>query len=250
MGFSPELKRTVAFADRSGSSSGSATKKGGKSGGSDVVKLKIGKGLVDKVLSTGNDGGETWEVQNFKELREEVRKVDTEMSLKGYKTIGVVVSEDGGPMRLVGIIPMLDPPREDTQWVIDKMKESGIEVKMITGDHLNIAKETARLIGMNTNILPNTELWPASAMRNEMIEMAGGFAQVMPKDKQEVVAVLQSKEKIVGMTGDGVNDAPALKQAQIGIAVQGATDAARGASDIILTEPGLTVSEWIDRCFW
>ena len=154
MGFSPELKRTVAFADRSGSSSGSATKKGGKSGGSDVVKLKIGKGLVDKVLSTGNDGGETWEVQNFKELREEVRKVDTEMSLKGYKTIGVVVSEDGGPMRLVGIIPMLDPPREDTQWVIDKMKESGIEVKMITGDHLNIAKETARLIGMNTNILP------------------------------------------------------------------------------------------------
>jgi len=105
---------------------------------------------------------------------------------------------------------------------------------------LNIAKETAKLIGMSTNILPNTELWPASAMRDEMIEMAGGFAQVMPKDKQEVVAVLQKRGKIVGMTGDGVNDAPALKQAQIGIAVQGATDAARGASDIILTEPGLT----------
>jgi H+-transporting ATPase len=111
---------------------------------------------------------------------------------------------------------------------------------MCTGDHLNIAKETAKLIGMSTNILPNTELWPASAMRDEMIEMAGGFAQVMPKDKQEVVAVLQNRGKIVGMTGDGVNDAPALKQAQIGIAVQGATDAARGASDIILTEPGLT----------
>ena len=159
-------------------------------------------------------------MEGFATVRDVVKKQDTEMSLKGYKTIAVAVSENGGPMKFVGIIPMLDPPREDTTWVIEKMYEAGIEVKMVTGDHLNIAKETAKLIGMSTNILPNSELWPASAMRDEMIEMAGGFAQVMPKDKQEVVAVLQKRGKIVGMTGDGVNDAPALKQAQIGIAVQ------------------------------
>lgn len=100
------------------------------------------------------------------------------MSLKGYKTIGVAISIDDSPMRFVGIIPMLDPPRTDSKEVIQKMYESGINVKMITGDHLNIAKETARLIGLPTNILPNTELWPASTMRDEMIEMAGGFAQV------------------------------------------------------------------------
>jgi H+-transporting ATPase len=228
VGFNPEFKRTVCYANRTATSGGTAS------------ALRIGKGLVDKVLQTGSDGGDTWTVDKVQETRSIVSTIDTEMSTRGYKTIGVVVSTDGGPMKMVGIIPMLDPPREDTTWVIDKMHEAGVEVKMVTGDHLNIAKETAKLIGMSTNILPNTELWPASAMRDEMIAMAGGFAQVMPKDKQEVVAVLQKQGKIVGMTGDGVNDAPALKQAQIGIAVHGATDAARGASDIILTEPGLT----------
>jgi H+-transporting ATPase len=231
IGFNPEYKRTVAYADRHSSDPKNK---------SPPVKLRIGKGLVDKVLSTSQDGGDCWEVENYDKVRDMVKNIDTEMSLKGYKTIAVALSENDGPMKFIGIIPMLDPPREDTEWVIQKMHDSGIEVKMITGDHLNIAKETARLIGLSTNILPNSELWPASAMRDEMIEMAGGFAQVMPKDKQEVVAVLQNKGLVVGMTGDGVNDAPALKQAQIGIAVQGATDAARGASDIILTEPGLT----------
>jgi len=202
IGFSPEYKRTIAYADRSNSGGSGG---GGKGGGSS--KLRIGKGLVDKVLSTSQDGGDCWEVENYHKVRDLAKQVDTEMSLKGYKTIAVAMSENGGPMKFIGIIPMLDPPREDTQWVIDKMHESGIEVKMITGDHLNIAKETAKLIGMSTNILPNSELWPASAMRDEMIEMAGGFAQVMPKDKQEVVAVLQNKGLIVGMTGDGVNDA-------------------------------------------
>jgi len=228
VGFNPEFKRTVCYANRTATSGGATS------------ALRIGKGLVDKVLQTGSDGGDTWAVDKLKETRGLVTRLDTEMSTRGYKTIGVVLSTDGGPMKFVGIIPMLDPPREDTTWVIAKMFEAGIEVKMVTGDHLNIAKETAKLIGMSTNILPNTELWPASAMRDEMIDMAGGFAQVMPKDKREVVSVLQKRGKIVGMTGDGVNDAPALKQAQIGIAVQGATDAARGASDIILTEPGLT----------
>merc|ERR1719171_545286 len=111
---------------------------------------------------------------------------------------------------------------------------------MITGDHLNIAVETSRLIGLGTNVLPNTDLWPASATRDELIISADGFAQVLPKDKREIVLVLQNRGLVVGMTGDGVNDAPALAQAQIGIAVDGATEAARSAADIILTTPGLS----------
>merc|ERR1719440_259516 len=135
---------------------------------------------------------------------------------------------------------MLDPPRSDTKLIIHRIRQAGIGVKMATGDHLNIAIELSRLIGLGTNILPNTDLWPASATRDELIISADGFAQVLPKDKREIVLVLQNRGLVVGMTGDGVNDAPALAQAQIGIAVDGATEAARSAADIILTEPGLS----------
>merc|ERR1719277_1849619 len=136
---------------------------------------------------------------------------------------------------------MLDPPRFDTMLTIYRIRQAGIGVKMITGDHLNIAIETSRLIGLGTAILPATDLWPASATRDDTIMTADGFAQVLPKDKREVVLVMQNRGLVVGMTGDGVNDAPALAQAQIGIAVDGATEAARSASDIILTAPGLSV---------
>merc|ERR1719230_2501511 len=135
---------------------------------------------------------------------------------------------------------MLDPPRADTMETIYRIRQGGVAVKMITGDHLNIAIETSRLIGLGTGILASTELWPASATRDELIMSADGFAQVLPKDKREIVLVLQNRGLVVGMTGDGVNDAPALAQAQIGIAVDGATEAARSAADIILTTPGLS----------
>merc|ERR1719230_928770 len=134
----------------------------------------------------------------------------------------------------------MDPPRPDTAATIAKIKDVAVDVKMITGDHLNIAKELARQINLGTNIYSNTNLWPASHARDELILKGDGFAQVMPKDKHEVVAVLQGKGMVVGMTGDGVNDAPALAKAQIGIAVEGATDAAQAAADIILTRPGLS----------
>lgn len=124
-------------------------------------------------------------------------------------------------MKFVGILPMLDPPRHDTAETISNIRFNGIRVKMITGDHANIARETARLIGLGTRILPATDLWPQSAARDNLIERSDGFAQVLPKDKQEVVAVLQQRGHVVGMTGDGVNDAPALAQAQIGVAVHG-----------------------------
>merc|ERR1719401_2647009 len=123
---------------------------------------------------------------------------------------------------------------------IYRIRQAAIGVKMITGDHLNVAVETARQIGLGTAILPATELWPASAERDETIVTADGFAQVLPKDKREVILVLQNRGLVIGMTGDGVNDAPALAQAQIGIAVHEATEAARSAADIILTTPGLS----------
>lgn len=154
------------------------------------------------------------------------------------------VAVDAGPMRFLGIVPMLDPPRADTKPTLRRLQELGVRIKMITGDHANIAKETARICGLGSGgaatIVPRRRLGMPSVARDQLIEAADGFAQVLPVDKQEIVAVLQRRGHIVGMTGDGVNDAPALSQAQIGIAVHGATDAARAAADILLTEPGLS----------
>jgi len=224
VGFNPTVKRTVVYCTHP------------KCG-----EVKISKGLVDKVLSTGDDGGDCWECADAAFLREELREVDQKFSIDGYKTVGVALAEGrGAPMQFAAIMPILDPPRTDTQLTIHRIREAGIAVKIITGDHLNIAIETSRLIGLGTNVLPASDLWPASASRDETILAADGFAQVLPKDKREVVLVLQNHGHVVGMTGDGVNDAPALAQAQIGIAVHGATEAARSAADIILTSPGLS----------
>jgi H+-transporting ATPase len=186
-------------------------------------------------------------VERFAQIGESVREADMALALAGYSTIAVAIRHppsldhpDEGPMVLAGIVPMLDPPRVDTALTIHRIRDAQIDVKMITGDHLNIAKETSKLIHLGTNILPATALWPASASRDQAILSADGFAQVLPKDKKEVVMVLQNMGMVVGMTGDGVNDAPALSQAQIGIAVDGATEAAKAAADIILTTPGLS----------
>merc|ERR1719247_3118111 len=224
-GFNPTVKRTVAdYTDN-------ATKK----------KIRVAKGIVSKVLkTTEGDGGEQWTVDNYKEISEKVMTADATFGKSGYKTIAVAVSVDGGPMKYAGTLPIMDPPRIDTAETIQKIKHASVDVKMITGDHLNIAKELARQVDLGVNIYANTSLWPASAARDDLITNADGFAQVMPKDKYEVVAVLQSQGKVVGMTGDGVNDAPALAKAQIGIAVSGATDAAQAASDIVLTKEGLS----------
>ena len=124
---------------------------------------------------------------------------------------------------------------------MDNLKKAGINVKMITGDHLNIGKETARLIGMGTNLHAGSETRSGTLETKELIKDADGFAQVLPKDKREVVLTLKDYYKnVVGMTGDGVNDAPALSAAQCGVAVDDATDAAKNASAIILTTPGLS----------
>ncbi|CAN1224070.1 ATPase 9, plasma membrane-type [Linum perenne] len=154
----------------------------------------------------------------------------------------------GGPWQFVGLLPLFDPPRHDSAETIRRALHLGVNVKMITGDQLAIGKETGRRLGMGTNMYPSSALLGqhkdesiATIPVDELIEKADGFAGVFPEHKYEIVKRLQDKKHICGMTGDGVNDAPALKRADIGIAVADATDAARGASDIVLTEPGLSV---------
>uniref|UniRef100_A0A0D9YZN7 Cation-transporting P-type ATPase N-terminal domain-containing protein n=1 Tax=Oryza glumipatula TaxID=40148 RepID=A0A0D9YZN7_9ORYZ len=154
---------------------------------------------------------------------------------------------DGQDVAFVGLLPLFDPPRHDSAETIRRALHLGVNVKMITGDQLAIGKETARRLGMGTNMYPSTTLLgdKSSEMSglpiDELIEKADGFAGVFPEHKYEIVKRLQDRKHICGMTGDGVNDAPALKKADIGIAVDDATDAARSASDIVLTEPGLSV---------
>ncbi|XP_062079731.1 ATPase 8, plasma membrane-type isoform X2 [Humulus lupulus] len=154
----------------------------------------------------------------------------------------------GGPWEFVGLMPLFDPPRHDSAETIRRALELGVNVKMITGDQLAIGKETGRRLGMGTNMYPSSSLLgqnkdesTAGIAVDELIEKADGFAGVFPEHKYEIVKRLQERKHICGMTGDGVNDAPALKKADIGIAVADATDAARSASDIVLTEPGLSV---------
>ncbi|EOY29625.1 hypothetical protein QUC31_020688 [Theobroma cacao] len=154
----------------------------------------------------------------------------------------------GGPWEFVGLLPLFDPPRHDSAETIRRALDLGVNVKMITGDQLAIGKETGRRLGMGTNMYPSSSLLGQSKDEaiaaipvDELIEKADGFAGVFPEHKYEIVKRLQDRKHICGMTGDGVNDAPALKKADIGIAVADATDAARSASDIVLTEPGLSV---------
>ncbi|RZB46058.1 ATPase 11, plasma membrane-type isoform B [Glycine soja] len=154
----------------------------------------------------------------------------------------------GGPWQFIGLLPLFDPPRHDSAETIRRALNLGVNVKMITGDQLAIGKETGRRLGMGTNMYPSSALLGqnkdesiATLPVDELIEKADGFAGVFPEHKYEIVKRLQARKHICGMTGDGVNDAPALKKADIGIAVADATDAARSASDIVLTEPGLSV---------
>jgi H+-transporting ATPase len=147
--------------------------------------------------------------------------------------------------QFLGVLPLFDPPREDSRETIATARQMGITVKMVTGDQVAIGKEIARQVGLGTNILDAKLLEETTvhedARIENAIEQADGFAQVFPEDKYGIVEVLQKRGHIVGMTGDGVNDAPALKKADAGIAVSGATDAARAAAAIVLLTPGLAV---------
>jgi H+-transporting ATPase len=167
---------------------------------------------------------------------------------KGYRTLGVARAETENAWTLLGILPLFDPPRVDSKETIAKANSYGLSVKMVTGDSAAIASEIAGQLGMGTHIQPATDLFTGDVTKGqipldaaEKVRKAEGFAQVFPEHKYAIVKALQELGYIVGMTGDGANDAPALKQADVGIAVSGATDAARAAAALILTDPGLSV---------
>jgi H+-transporting ATPase len=161
---------------------------------------------------------------------------------KGYRALGVAQAQTPGPWRYAGLIALYDPPREDSAATIVAARDLGVEVKMVTGDHVAIAQEIAREVNLGANIKPvGAFLDKPDREAEHLVEEADGFAQVFPEDKYHIVEILQDAGHIVGMTGDGVNDAPALKKADVGIAVAGATDAAKSAAHIVLTSPGLSV---------
>ncbi|KAK2353296.1 plasma membrane ATPase [Trifolium repens] len=198
------------------------------------------------------------QILNLCNCRENVRRkahtVIDRFAERGLRSLGVAYQEvlekskdgQGAPWQFVGLLPLFDPPRHDSAETIRRALNLGVNVKMITGDQLAIGKETGRRLGMGTNMYPSSALLGEGSSTSdvpvdELIEKADGFAGVFPEHKFAIVKKLQERKHICGMTGDGVNDAPALKRADIGIAVADATDAARSASDIVLTEPGLSV---------
>ncbi|KAA8540191.1 hypothetical protein F0562_024246 [Nyssa sinensis] len=213
---------------------------------SDGNWYRASKGAPEQILNL---------CQEKNEIAGKVHAIIDNFAERGLRSLGVSLQEvpekskesPGGPWTFCGLLPLFDPPRHDSAETIRRALNLGVCVKMITGDQLAIAKETGRRLGMGTNMYPSSSLLGRDKDENEvlpvdeLIEKADGFAGVFPEHKYEIVKILQEKKHVCGMTGDGVNDAPALKKADIGIAVADCTDAARSASDIVLTEPGLSV---------
>jgi H+-transporting ATPase len=199
-------------------------------------EFKVSKGAPQVILD---------KVEISDQSRKECENKIEEFARHGFRSLGVARTDGQNIWRLRGVLPLYDPPREDSKETIETTKKMGVDMKMVTGDQVAIAKEIARQLGLGTNIL-DASLFSETkhhetAKLADSIEQADGFAQVFPEHKYHIVDVLQKKKHIVGMTGDGVNDAPALKKADGGIAVSGATDAARSAADITLLAPGISV---------
>jgi len=204
--------------------------------GANGKQFFVAKGAPQVILKmSANAGG----------VKPAVEKAVNEFAGRGFRSLGVARAEEENNWQFVGVLPMFDPPREQAKATIASAEHMGVKVKMVTGDQLAIAEETARQLGMGTNILDATVLRESKNLQSqqlaESIEKADGFAQVFPEDKYNIVDILQKHGHMVGMTGDGVNDAPALKKADCGIAVSGAQDAARAAASIVLLAPGLSV---------
>ncbi|MGC8645458.1 MAG: plasma-membrane proton-efflux P-type ATPase [Thermoplasmata archaeon] len=213
-GFDPSTRRTEATVIISGK------------------EVRVAKGAVETILelSKYEDSGE-------------VARVENEMAAKGDRVLAVAVS-DGGNYRPVGIVSLSDPPRASTIPSIKALEGLGINIKMLTGDAEPIAKEMSTTIGLGGKVVTGKTMKelkdrdPVKAAN--LAEESSVFAEIYPEDKYTIVKGLQAKGHIVGMTGDGINDAPALKRAEVGIAVNNATDVAKGAASVILTSEGLT----------
>jgi H+-transporting ATPase len=204
--------------------------------GADGKEFKVSKGAPQVILAIA---------ANAAAIKPAVEKAINEFAARGFRSLGVARAGQDGQWQFLGVLPLFDPPRDDAKATIATALKMGVKVKMVTGDQLAIARETAAKLGMGTNILDASSLGDlkqdAPSAVIDSIEKADGFAQVFPEHKYHIVEDLQKRGHIVGMTGDGVNDAPALKKADCGIAVSGATDAARAAAAIVLITPGLSV---------
>ena len=175
-------------------------------------------------------------------------KIVGDFASKGYRTLAAARTNATGDWALLGILPMFDPPRPDSKETIARAEGYGVTVKMVTGDDVAIGKTIAEGLGLGSNIVAASDIFTGDVGKGEIplelarrVGTAQGFGRVFPEHKWAIVKSAQELGQIVGMTGDGVNDAPALKQADVGIAVSGATAAARAAAALILTAPGLSV---------
>jgi H+-transporting ATPase len=204
--------------------------------GTDGKEFKVTKGAPQVILASSANAGQ---------VTPAVEKAVNEFAARGFRSLGVARADQDGQWQFVGVLPLFDPPRAEAKATIATARQMGINVKMVTGDQVAIARETAGKLGLGTNILDASGFGDTkhheTAQLAPSIEKADGFAQVFPEHKFHIVDVLQQRGHIVGMTGDGVNDAPALKKADCGIAVSGATDAARAAASIVLMTSGLSV---------
>ena len=199
----------------------------------DNNRFRVAKGAPQVILAL---------VENQEEIRTELYKCVDLFASKGYRTLGVARTDIKGKWQFVGLIPLYDPPREDSAETIRITQSMNVKVKMITGDHAAIARETAQQVNLGTNIISVPSFLDKHSREcRQIIEDVDCFAEVYPKHKYHIVELLQDKGHIVGMTGDGVNDAPALKKSDVGLAVAGATDAAKSAADIVFTRPGLSI---------
>jgi H+-transporting ATPase len=196
-------------------------------------KLKVSKGATQAILSL--IGGKS-------SLGEKIDGAISGFARKGYRALAVAIREGEGEWKMAGVIAMEDPPREDSADTVKSAQQMGVMVKMVTGDRIEIAKNIASQVNLGTNIIASEEIKEKTDREaTAVVEKSDGFAQVYPEHKYHIVELLQKHNHIVGMTGDGVNDAPALKKADVGIAVEGATDAAKSSASIVFTKPGLSV---------
>ena len=198
-------------------------------------EFRVMKGAVNIVAQAcGLDGNAIKELENRVE----------EFAKKGYRTLAVARTGVRNEPELVGLAMLYDMPRHDSKQLIQELNKLGISVKMLTGDALPIAREIAKDVGLGENVIKASDLkgliGENAIEAAQAAEKSDGFAEIYPEDKYTIVKILQADQHIVGMTGDGVNDAPALRQAEVGVAVSNATDVAKGAASVVLTSEGLT----------
>lgn len=202
----------------------------------DGTSVEVAKGAVQAILALASTAPEE---------RERIECAVTDFARRGFRSLAVARARPPGSWQVEGVIPLFDPVRPDAAQAVADMHAHGVALKLLTGDQRAIGQEVARQLGLGTNLLDTSALGsaetPAASQTAAALEAADGFAQVLPADKYRIVEALQRSGHIVGMTGDGVNDTPALRRADVSIAVQGASAAARAASDLVVVKSGLNV---------